>query len=194
MYKRQLIVTKDSSCFDTAFHIITIKSSSFTKPLYDVEMSNCINGELQLSLINKSTGVPSAAKYNWVITFNGRTINSNQKNPIFTVPNGAVITVQFSITEDGDGCNVQAAPKIFTATYLRPEFHFDQAVICVGDSTKIKFIATDSIKGKYNYQWDANSNILSGANTAEPTVTSATARSFYPVSYTHLEQDVLYYV
>ena len=178
-YRVALVVTKDSSCFDTAFHIITIKSTSFTKPLYDVEMSNCINGELQLSLINKSIGVPSAAKFNWVISFNGRTINSNQKNPILTVPNGAVITVQLAITEDGDGCNVQAAPKIFTATYLKPEFHFDQAVICVGDSTKIKFIATDSIKGKYNYQWDANSSILSGTNTAEPTITSATARSFY---------------
>ena len=178
-YRVALVVTKDSTCFDTAFHIITLKSSSFTKPLYDVEMSNCMNGELQLSLLNKSTGVAPAAKYNWMITYNGRTINSNQKNPILTVPNGAVITVQFSITEDGDGCNVQAIPKTFTATYLKPEFHFDQAVICVGDSTKIKFIATDSIKGKYNYQWDPNSAILSGGNTAEPTVMSTTARSFY---------------
>ena len=178
-YRVALVVTKDSSCFDTAFHTITLKTTKFIKPLYDVEMGNCVNGELQLSLINKSTGVAPTAKYNWVITYNGRTINSNQKNPILTVPNGAVITVHFSITEEGEGCYVQAEPKTFIATYLRPEFHFDQAVICVGDSTKIKFIATDSIRGKYNYQWDQNSAILSGANTAEPTVTSTTSGSFY---------------
>lgn len=177
-YKVALVVTKDSTCFDTAFHTITLKKN-ITVADFDVKMSDCVNGTLTLTLTDRSKLVPVNANYKWTISYNGKIINSTQKNVTLPITNGVLTTVKLEISEDGDGCMVESIPKIFTTSFLKPEFHLDSKVVCVGDSTRINFIIADSVKGRYNYVWDSHPSIIAGRNTSEPTVLSTSTQNYY---------------
>ncbi len=177
-YKVALVITLDSMCFDTAFHIIQLKNSSSTGALFTTVAGECINGSLKLSLIDLSTGVTPGAIYSWTIKYSNQTITSALKSPVITIPNGVVATITLTISEAGLGCSVTAA-KTLTTSFIQPEFHLDQQVVCTGDTTTIKFILADSIKVKYTYTWDANPLIIAGGTTAEPVIVSKTNQSLY---------------
>ncbi|MFZ1714026.1 MAG: PKD domain-containing protein [Saprospiraceae bacterium] len=177
-YKVALVITRDSTCFDTAFQIVRLKLSSATTVDFAARSGECINGDLQLSLTDLSTGVDPNAKYIWTITYNGQTISSNLKNPVITVPNGVVATVKLDISEEGNGCDVSFS-KTFVTSFVHPEDHADQMVVCTGDTTTLKFVLSDSIKAKYNYTWDPSPLIVSGANSPEPKVFSPINQAIY---------------
>ncbi|MEO5583599.1 MAG: PKD domain-containing protein, partial [Saprospiraceae bacterium] len=177
-YKVALVITRDSSCFDTAFQTIRLKLSKTTVPLFTTKSGDCINGLLKLSMIDLSTGVEPGSRYTWTLLYNSQTITSNEKNPTFTVPNGVFANIKLEISQEGEGCSVNIS-KTFITAFIQPEFHKDQAVACVGDTIAIKFILQDTIKGKYNYIWDASPLIVGGKNTAEPIVFSSAAQSGY---------------
>lgn len=177
-YKVALIITRDSSCFDTAFQVIRLKLSSTTIAQFVTKAGDCVNGVLKISMTDLSTGVEPGSKYNWTFNFNGQTLTSNEKNPSFNVPNGVRATVKLDITQDGVGCSSNVS-KTFTTSFVQPEFHKDQQVICAGDTTTIKFILQDSIKGKYNYLWDQSPFIIGSRNTPEPIVSVPNIGSNY---------------
>jgi len=129
-YKVALVITRDSTCFDTAFQIVRLKLSSATTVDFAARSGECINGDLQLSLTDLSTGVDPNAKYIWTITYNGQTISSNLKNPVITVPNGVVATVKLDISEEGNGCDVSFS-KTFVTSFVHPEDHADQIPECL---------------------------------------------------------------
>jgi gliding motility-associated-like protein len=177
-FKVALIITRDSSCFDTAFQTIRLKLSTTTIAQFVTKAGDCVNGVLKISMVNLSTGVEPGSKYNWSVQFNGQTLTSNEKNPSFNLPNGVLATVKLDITQDGAGCS-SSVSKTFTTSFVQPEFHKDQQVICAGDTTTIKFILQDSIKGKYTYTWEPSPFIIGGKNTPEPVVTIPTIGSNY---------------
>ncbi|MEP7269650.1 MAG: PKD domain-containing protein [Saprospiraceae bacterium] len=177
-YKVALVVTRDGSCYDTAFQIVRLKNSKATTVDFDYKGGACIDGNLTLSLIDKSTGVASDAKYTWTISYGSEKLTSNLRNPIVTVPNSVMATIKLVISEDGNGCLVENTKSI-TTSFINPEYHFDQVAVCTGDTSKIQFIAVDSIKGKYNYQWDPSPLIVAGGNTPMPTIVSTNDQSIY---------------
>lgn len=177
-YRVALIITKDSSCFDTAFHTIHLKSGSAIQPKFTTQPGTCVNGNLTLFLIDQSTGLDPTAQYLWTITYNNQTVTSTLKNPVLTVPNGVAATIKLEITENGPGCSAASTQSIITS-FLRPGDHRDQQDVCTGDTVKINFILADSIKGKYNYTWDPSPLIISGANTPEPVIKSNVNQNVY---------------
>ena len=69
--------------------------------------------------------------------------------------------------------------KTFIASFIKPEYHLDQLVVCTGDTTKVKFIIADSIKGRFTYTWNPDPIIVDGANTPEPVISPKVNQAKY---------------
>jgi len=177
-YKVALVITKDSACFDTAFHFIHLKSSASIQAKFITQPGTCVNGNLTLFLIDQSTGLDPTATYLWTITYSNQTQTSTLKNPVIIIPNTVSATVRLTIRENGNGCEATQS-KTFITSFLNPGDHRDQWDVCTGDTVKINFILSDSIKGKYTYTWDPSPLILRGANTPEPVIKSNVNQSVY---------------
>ena len=65
-YRVALVATKDSTCYDTSFATITIRDISSIKPNFIAESGDCINGKLNLRLIDL---VPASFR---VLSMSGR--------------------------------------------------------------------------------------------------------------------------
>ncbi len=177
-YRIALVITKDSACFDTAYHVVHLKSSASIKAAFGVKTGPCKDGFISISLTDQSSGVDPTGVYTWTVTYGGTTLTSTEKNPVFSVPNGVLAVIKLEIAEEGSGCFATATQSLL-ASFLQPGDHLDSLSVCTGDTVKVNFIQSDSIRGKYNYAWDPSPVIIGGANTPEPIIRSAADQEVY---------------
>lgn len=177
-YKIALVITKDSACFDTAYHVVHLKSSASIKAAFGVKTGPCKDGNISVNLTDQSTGVDPTGVYTWTVTYGSTTLTSTEKNPVFTVPNGVLAVIKLDIVEEGSGCFATSTQTLL-ATFIQPGDHLDSLTLCTGDTVKVNFILSDSIRGKYDYTWDPSPVIIGGANTPEPIIRSLIDQEVY---------------
>jgi gliding motility-associated-like protein len=181
-YVIQLIAEPNSICADTFYHEIYLQNNSL-EANYQVEVFEC-DGFASLDLMDLSEDFVSPPdEWLWEISYGDPLVTqvSTLQNPMLEVPLGITGTIDFTVTSE-NGC-VQTLTQNFVTESTNPgDVILSDIDACFGD-TAVPLNADSPGYPEYSYSW-APANLLSGANTENPSVIEVTGNQIFSVTIT----------